>query len=77
MRVKNLCESVKTGLSIIYTYVDQCLMHCNLWHDKNLCGTNLCNQCLTRIIRINKTRAEKCHFTVDILVLPTCRDYRD
>ena len=38
MRVKNLCESVKTGLSI--------------------------NLCLTRMIHINKTHAEKCRFTV-------------
>ena len=29
-----------------------------------MCGTNLCDQRLTRIIRINKTRTEKCHFTV-------------
>ena len=31
------------------------LMHSNIWSDKNLCGTNLCNLHLTRIIiRINK-----------------------
>ena len=40
-------------------------MHCNVWHDKNLCGTNLCNWRLTRIIRINKTRAEKYRFMVN------------
>ena len=34
------------------------------WHDNNLCGTNLCNRCLTRIIRINKSHAEICRFTV-------------
>ena len=39
-------------------------MHCNVWHDKKLCGTNLCDQRLTRIIRINKTHTEKCRFTV-------------
>ena len=39
-----------------------------VWRDKNLCGTNLCVQRLTRIIRINKTRAEICRFTV---LLPT------
>ena len=39
-------------------------MHCNVWHDKNLCGTNFCDWHFTRIIRINKTRAEKCHFMV-------------
>ena len=40
-------------------------MHCNVWCDKDLCGTNVCNQRLTRIIRINKTCTEKCRFTVD------------
>ena len=25
-------------------------MHSNVWHDKNLCGKNLCDQCLTHII---------------------------
>ena len=29
-------------------------MHGDVWCDKILCGTNLCNQRLTRIIRINK-----------------------
>ena len=28
-------------------------MHCNVWHDKNLCSTNLYDRCLTRIIRIH------------------------
>ena len=41
-------------------------MHCNVWRDKNLCATNLCDQCLTRIIHINKTRASKCRFTVPL-----------
>ena len=31
---------------------------------KNLCGTNLCDQRLTRIIRINKSHTEICRFTV-------------
>ena len=39
-------------------------MHCNVWRDKNLCSTNLCDQLLTRIIHINKIRAEKCRSTV-------------
>ena len=39
-------------------------MHCIVWRDKNFCSTNLCDRRLTRIIRINKTRAEKCCFTV-------------
>jgi hypothetical protein len=39
-------------------------MYCDVWRDKNLCETNLCDRRLTRIIRINKTRAEKCTFTV-------------
>ena len=42
-------------------------MHCNVWRDKNLCGTNLCDRRLIRIICINKTRAEKCRFTVCIV----------
>ena len=67
MHVKNLCKSIKTDLLINlrdFIYADQRFMHCNVWRDKNLCGTNLCDQRLTRIIRINKTRAEKCRFTV-------------
>ena len=47
-------------------------MHCNVWCDKNLCGTNLCDQRLTHIIHINKTRAEKCRFMV--LVLLACKN---
>ena len=38
-------------------------MHCNVWCDKNLCDRRL-----TRIIRINKTCAEKCHFTVYVFI---------
>ena len=34
---------------------------------KNLCGTNLCNLCFTHIIRINKSHAEICRFTVHSL----------
>ena len=48
----------------IFIYADQQFMHCNVWRNKNLCSTNLCDWRLTRIIRINKTRADKCHFTV-------------
>ena len=36
-------------------------MHYNVWHDKNLCGTNLCNLILTHIIHINSMN---CPFTV-------------
>ena len=40
-------------------------MHSNVWHDKNLCGTNICDlHVLTRIIRINKPHAEISRFTV-------------
>ena len=39
-------------------------MYCNVWHDKNLCGTNLCDWRLTCIICINKTHTEKCWFMV-------------
>ena len=42
-------------------------MHCNIWHDENLCRTNLCDQRLTRIIRINKSHREICCFTVIIM----------
>ena len=67
MHVRNLCEFVKMGLLInfylcilvLYAY-----NYSNIWRDKNLCGTNLCNLCLTRIIRINKSHAEICRFTV-------------
>ena len=30
-------------------------MHWNVGYDKNLCDTNLCDQCLTHIIHINLT----------------------
>ena len=36
----------------------------NIWCDNIYVDTNLCDCRLTRIIRINKTRAEKCRFTV-------------
>ena len=36
----------------------------NIWRDNIYADTNLCDRRLTRIIRINKTRAEKCRFTV-------------
>ena len=39
-------------------------MHSNVWRDKKLCGTNLCDQRSTRIIRINKCHAEICCFRV-------------
>ena len=48
----------------IFIYVFKCFMHFNVWCNKDLCGTNLCDQHLTHIICINKTRAEKCRFTV-------------
>ena len=43
-------------------------MHCNVWCNKNLCSANLCDRRLTRIIRINKTRAEKGRFTVRLML---------
>ena len=36
----------------------------NIWRDNIYADTNLCNRRLTHIIRINKTRAEKCCFTI-------------
>ena len=58
MRVTNLhaCEFVKMGLLInlwFLFYAFQHFMHCNVWHDKNLCSTNLCNLRLTRILLIH------------------------
>jgi hypothetical protein len=41
-----------------------CIVIYIVWRDKNLCETNLCDCHLTRIIHVNKTRAEKCTFTV-------------
>ena len=35
-----------------------------LWRDNIYADTNLCNRRLTHIIRINKTRAEKCRFMI-------------
>ena len=32
----------------------QRFMYYNVWRDKNLCSTNICDWCLTRIIHINK-----------------------
>ena len=36
----------------------------NIWRNNIYANTNLCDRRLTRIIRINKTRAEKCRFMV-------------
>ena len=36
----------------------------NIWGNNIYANTNLCDRRLTRIIRINKTRAEKCRFMV-------------
>ena len=36
----------------------------NIWRDNIYADTSLCDGRLTRIILINKTRAEKCRFTV-------------
>ena len=44
-------------------------MHCNIWHDKNLCGTNLCDR---RLTRINKSHAEICRFTVTTHTIIDC-----
>ena len=60
MRVTNLCEFAKTGLltNLCDFYLrSNIFVHCNIWHDKNLCGTNLCDWQLTHIIRINKSHA--------------------
>ncbi len=49
-----------TNLRDVYLTVH--VLH--VWRNKNLCETTLCDHRLTRIIRINKTRAEKCTITV-------------
>ena len=36
----------------------------NIWRHNIYEDTNLCDHRLTRIIRINKTRAEKCRFHI-------------
>ena len=58
MYVKKLCESIKTGLSIIiYTIFMHFSVLCIVYMYsaiKNLCGTDLCNRRLTYIICINK-----------------------
>jgi hypothetical protein len=61
MCVKKLCELVKTGLLTNFIYASERSMYCDVWRDKNLCETNLCNR---RLIRIDKTHAEKCTCTV-------------
>ena len=49
-------------------------MYCNVWCDKNLCSTNLCDLCLTHIICINKSHAEICTFTVQAYISPSFCD---
>ena len=53
MRVKKLYESVKMGLSRNLRNFNLCILTfhvlCNVWRNKNLCGTDLCDQRLTRI----------------------------
>ena len=39
-----------------------CVLVLYTWRDKNLCGTNLCDQRLTHIICINKSHPEICRF---------------
>jgi hypothetical protein len=51
-------------------YVSKCSMYCDVWRNKNLCETNLCDRHLTHIIRINKTRTEKCTFMVSLQAFP-------
>jgi hypothetical protein len=50
----------------IFIYASKRFMYCDVWCDNNL---NLCNRCLTRIISINKIRAEKCTFTYGALII--------
>ena len=57
MHMINLCESVKTDLMKNLRTFYLCFMHYNVWYNKNLCDTNLCDWRLTCIIRINKTCA--------------------
>ena len=40
----------------------------NIWHHNIFADTNLCDRRLTRIILINKTRAEKRRFTVSHII---------
>ena len=65
------CNSTDSSLvTVDYQCSSTCWLACvrfmftNVWHDKNLYGTNLCDLPLTRIIHINKSHAEICHFRV-------------
>ena len=42
-----------------FIYASNRFTYCDVWRDENLCEINLCERGLTRIIRINKTRAKK------------------
>ena len=71
MHVKNLCEAIKTGLSIkiiiyaIFIYADQRFMYCNIWRDKKFMRYKFMRPALNSH---NKTRTEKCRFTVSVCV---------
>ena len=74
MRMRKLCKLVKMGLLkiyVIFVYAFQRFMHSNVWRNKKLCGTNLCDLRLTHIIHINKSYAEICRFRV--LWSPMCQ----
>ena len=58
MHVINLCEFVKpVHLINLYLCNLTFYMHYNVWRDKKLRGTNLCDLHLTHIIRIDKSHA--------------------
>jgi hypothetical protein len=70
---------MRIGQNLRYYYFYLCafksFMHCNVWHDKNLCDRNLCNRRLISIIHINKIHTEKYRFTVlQLLTYGTHRD---
>ena len=73
MCVTNLCKFVKTGLLInlwfLFMLSIQHFMHSNIWHNKKFMLYKFMRPMLdSHIIRINKSRAEICYFTVCIIV---------
>ena len=52
-----ICPNVPLDKFMQFLFVRSSV--CNVWPDRNSCGTNLCNLCLTCIIPINKSHAWK------------------
>ena len=59
-----ICQNGPLDNFMRFLFVFYRFMPRYIWRDKNLCGTNSCDQRLTRMIRINKSHTEICRFTV-------------